>query len=99
MGKPSTITPRLLLTVRPLSMESDTVANKLRNAAKLASIAVLAFFVYGLATIKTTLRVQKVKNDVEIEIAHTPNEHVRWIYLSGTSPVFTTGSLIQSDGL
>jgi hypothetical protein len=71
---------------------------KLRNACALGATLVVALFVYGMTGIKSTLRVTKVKNDVVVEFAHTPNKDARWIYFSGNSPVTTEGSLDQSDG-
>jgi hypothetical protein len=66
--------------------------------AKLAILLGVAFFVYGSMAIKTTIRLQPTKQGVDVEVAHTPSADVRWIYISGNSEVFTSGSLIQSDG-
>lgn len=60
---------------------------------------VVAIFVYGFVAIKSNLKLTRAKNDIQIEIIHTPRENIKWIYVNGNSPEFTTGSLIQSEGL
>jgi len=60
---------------------------------------VVAISIYGFSNIKTTLKLFKAKNgDVTIEVSHTPHSEDRWLYISGNSPAFTNGSLIQLEG-
>ena len=67
---------------------------------KLAILSVVAFlFLGGGDEGKLRLKLHKNKRHVEVEIFHTPQERNRWIYVSGNSETFTSGSLIQSDGL
>lgn len=66
---------------------------------KLATISIVAFLFFGGGTEdKLRLKLHKQKKNVEIEITHAPDSRARWIYISGNSEFFTTGSLIQSEG-
>lgn len=68
------------------------------NSAKLATIFLVAFFIYSFTTIKSTLRIHKVKGGVEVEFAHTPSTSGRELYLEGISPVFYSNSGTQLEG-
>lgn len=71
---------------------------RVKDTLMIMATVIVAFFIYGLAAYKSTLKLFQEKDKIVVEIIHTPQEEVRWIYVSGNSPAFTTGSLIQSEG-
>ncbi len=68
------------------------------SSAKLATLGVAFLFLWALSSIKTTVRLQRTGHDVAVEIAHTPRSEARWIYITGSTPLWSSSSLIQSEG-
>src|SRR5688572_21805790 len=95
---PLTTMSQLSLTEKQPSTGPPTQGKIWLTSAKILATLVVAIFIYGAVALKTTVRLQKTKNGVDVEIAHTPNSEARWIYISGNSDVWTSGSIIQTEG-